>query len=337
MMMLEAIRLSLVAEEERKKKEEKEAKKEAKKKEKAEKKAEKAAKKMYSAGGNSSASASGSALSLSLPGIGRRRGNSGGSAFLREAANSADKGKSVDRGSPAFAAAEVSGSLAPLDFGSSSIGSVLSSRHHLDTAGVGTPSPTDAVQPSPTATAPDKPSHLRQMSNASSPASSFVESAAGSLRNGFRGSSSSLDSPNASGTHLVGGTPDRDVDAGNPATEPMFNFRSLAEMIGREEEKENKSNHIEYSHGDARTYYGHLRGESSAMACDLPGETIDQSIATLKADPPNNNNSNYATNSMKLPTPELMITPVTPASTENSKQLGEGMIFGMDHARNVTQ
>src|SRR6202034_2553114 len=98
MMMLEAIRLSLAAEEERKRKEEKESRKEAKKKEKADKKAEKAAKKsMYSASGNSSANASGSALSLSLPGLGRRRGNSGSSTLLREAAMNVDKGKSVDR------------------------------------------------------------------------------------------------------------------------------------------------------------------------------------------------------------------------------------------------
>jgi hypothetical protein len=349
MMMLEAIRLSLAAEEERKKKVEKEAKKEAKKKEKAEKKAEKAAKKMYSAGGNnSSVSASGSALSLSLPGIGRRRGNSGSSAFLRETANTTDKGKSVDRGTHS-SATEASGPPAPLDLGRSSIGTVLSSRHHLDSAGTGAPL-ADTLQPSPTTTAPERPSHLRQMSNASSPASSFVESTTGSLRNGFHGSSSSLDSPNASGTHLVGGTPDREVDAGNPAVEPMFNFRSLAEIIGREEEKENRSNHIEYSHGDSNSSFGHhQRGESSASARSLQEETMDQSIATLKVDPPGKDDKNpdgtkhdfEDSNSIKLPTPELMITPVTPASIEpsdgDSKQLGEGLSFDMTQTDRVTQ
>lgn len=81
MMMMEAIRLSLVAEEERKKKAEKEAAKEAKKKAKEDKKKEKKEKKgVY---GSGASSASGSALSL-LPGIGRRRGNSGASNLQRE-------------------------------------------------------------------------------------------------------------------------------------------------------------------------------------------------------------------------------------------------------------
>jgi hypothetical protein len=105
MMMMEAIRLSIAAEEERKQKEEKEAKKEAKKKEKAEKKAEKKADKAAKKGvygSGAAGSASGSALSLALPIVGRRRGNSGSSAIAREgvAANNAnaDKGKNVDRG-----------------------------------------------------------------------------------------------------------------------------------------------------------------------------------------------------------------------------------------------
>ena len=56
MMLMEAIRLSLASEEDRRKKEEKEAKKEAKKKEKEAKKAEKAAKKsgLYTMNSNAS-------------------------------------------------------------------------------------------------------------------------------------------------------------------------------------------------------------------------------------------------------------------------------------------
>ncbi len=80
MMMMEAIRLSLAAEEERKRKAEKEAAKEAKKKAKEEKKREKKERKVY---GSGPSSASGSALSLSLPGLGRRRGNSGASQLHR--------------------------------------------------------------------------------------------------------------------------------------------------------------------------------------------------------------------------------------------------------------
>jgi hypothetical protein len=348
MMMLEAIRLSLAAEEERKRKEEKEARKEAKKKEKADKKAEKAAKKsMYSAGGTSSASASGSALSLSLPGLGRRRGNSGSSTLLREAAMNADKGKNVDRSNNSGPAGD--SSTTPLTIGKPAISTVLSSRQHLDTGLAALPL-TDAPQPSPTATAPEKPSHLRQMSNASSPASSFMESLPGSLRNGgFHGSSSSLDSPNTSGTHLGGGTPDREADAGSAGTEPMFNFRSLAEMMGREEEKEDAAKHIEHlNSGD----YDIEEGESSVIIENPFDDRMEISVSTLKADDgehdysmeitphPNGDGAMLGVGS-KLPTPELMVTPVTPAASspreEESKQLGVGMQYLMDDGRNVTQ
>lgn len=213
--------------------------------------------------------------------------------------------------------------------------------------------PIDAASPSPTATAPEKPSHLRQMSNASSPASSFIESVPGSLRNGFHGSSSTVDSPNASGTHLSG-TPDRDGDPGSAGTEPMFNFRSLAEMMGREDEKENGENRPIVEHAEGITDListGRERGESSASAAlteTSEGGGMEESVATLKVDTPspgefedengkpgpidisgNGNNDTHGGTRPKLPTPELMITPVTPAATTNrdeqSKQLGAGM------------
>lgn len=342
MMMLEAIRLSLAAEEERKRKEEKEARKEAKKKEKADKKAEKAAKKsMYSASGTSSASASGSALSLSLPGIGRRRGNSGSSTLLREAAMNADKGKSVDRSNNSGTVSE--SSTVPIAIGKPAVSTLSSSRNHLET-GLAAGPLTDAPQTSPTATAPEKPSHLRQMSNASSPASSFMESLPGSLRNGgFHGSSSSLDSPNTSGTHIGSGTPDRDAESGSAGTEPMFNFRSLAEMMGREDEKEDAAKHIEHlSSGNHDIEEGETSVILENPLEDRLGDDLEQSVTTLKADDGYcEGNMEIAQHSSrdramlgvgsKLPTPELMVTPVTPAATgsqeEEGKQLGAGMGF----------
>lgn len=363
MMMMEAIRLSLAAEEERKKKEEKAAAKEAKKKEKADKKAEKKAQKgMYSAGGSS---ASGSALSLSLPGVGRRRGNSGSSAFLREATlnqtatnNSTgsvlsnDKGKTVDRG-------VTSSPSAPIPIGGSSMGSAMqssSARHNVDSGLAAIPqNDTLALTQSPTnATQPEKPSHLRQMSNVSSAASSFVESVPGSLRNGntFRnGSTSSIDSPNASGTHLAGtqGNEDGGSGSGTPGTEPMFNFRSLAAMIDREDEKDkdSQSEHVE----DSSRRRGHQRGESSASAFDTSDEPLEQRRPTLKPDIDLNGHDDediYGNDDNdKVPRhaqfqglghmemPELTVTPVTPAPGDHtSKQLGEGMNF---EVRNVTQ
>lgn len=201
MMFMEAVRLSLATEEERKRKEEKALRKEAKKRQQAEKKAQKkASKDPY--GGNISG-ASGSSLSL---GLGRRRGNSGASALRVEATvqgasqvnkpedspgtdveNSGDqpgKGKGVDRG-PEEAAV-----------GSSSTATSL-------------PIPTGRPRGS---------SHLRQMSNASSLGSSLADTPSGSYTG-----------PGFTGPDGTASRPEGDRDTGS---EPMFNFRSLAELVG---------------------------------------------------------------------------------------------------------
>jgi hypothetical protein len=162
-----------------------------------------------SAGGSGNGSASGSALSLLLPGMfpgmGRKRGNSG-SSVLREATNNGsssalhapssnsalapasglsgekDKGKSVDRGEPP----SISNSTTTQATPSISINNAMS-RHQLDGGAPQLP-PLDlagSVSPSNNnglgmgsamgGSAPSKPSHLRTMSNTSSPASSIVE------------------------------------------------------------------------------------------------------------------------------------------------------------------
>ncbi|KAL8922134.1 MAG: hypothetical protein Q9208_005329 [Pyrenodesmia sp. 3 TL-2023] len=86
-----------------------------------------------------------------------------------------------------------------------------------------------------------RPSHLRTISNVSS-FSSSDESLPGPSRNPFQGSSSSLEaSPNTSGLNT--GHPGSSSEAfvsGKPsgagaALEPMLNFRSLAEMIGNDD------------------------------------------------------------------------------------------------------
>lgn len=205
MMFMEAVRLSLAAEEERKKKEAKALRKDAKKKEQADKKAaKKAAKDPY---GGSVSGASASSLSL---GLGRRRGNSGASNLRLEAtvqgalqpgpaestealsqaqsspasqAPGADgitgKGKSVDRSVDASTPEGASSSAIPIRSGGS---------------------------------------HLRQMSNASSLGSSLVDSAPGSF--------------SAGGFLNIDGIGQRREGDGEEASEPMFNFRSLAELVG---------------------------------------------------------------------------------------------------------
>jgi len=114
MMMMEAIRLSLAAEEERKTKADKEATKEAKKKE----------KRVY---GSGASLASGSALSLSLPGPGRRRGNSGASNLAREITaedmeSPTAKGKGVDR--------SVTSAPSPLNFAAVGAAVGTEASHH---------------------------------------------------------------------------------------------------------------------------------------------------------------------------------------------------------------
>lgn len=220
MMFMEAVRLSLASEEERKKKEEKAARKEEKKREKEEKKA---AKKQGTSpyGG----SGGGSVSSLSLPGFGRRRGNSTTSNLRMEATvqgattvsrsdesspttenndpyrsddnSTGSKGKGVDRGpSPEQSATTTEGGS------SAAAGS-------LPVPGTGRGG-----------------SHLRQMSNASSVGSSGADSPAGSYAaQGLQ----PLD-PRASGTSLGAQSDEGDRDPNN--NEPMFNFHSLAEIVG---------------------------------------------------------------------------------------------------------
>lgn len=340
MMMMEAIRLSLAAEEERKKKTEKKAAKEAKKRAKEDKKREKKERKgVY---GSGASSASGSALSLSLPGLGRRRGNSGASNLAREvtpedAEPTTSKGKGVDRSPPA-----TSSPSAPIDFpraGNSSSG--IPGARHLDTSTLTNIQESQNGSSSPTA--PDKPSHLRQMSTASSPASSFMESIPGSLRNDFHGhgSSSSLDTPNASGTNIAGhtsGTPEGGDSSGNAGSEPMFNFQSLAAMIGHEDEdKADAARHIEHLHGGPESSSDHQEGSTSVL---------EESVATLKIDDVKKEVAREAEAARQTTllepqssTPEVLITPVTPAALNHDehegKQLGSG--WTEEYAREITQ
>ncbi|QPG94233.1 hypothetical protein C2857_005447 [Epichloe festucae Fl1] len=199
MMFMEAVRLSLATEEERKRKEDKVLRKEAKKQQQADKKAQRKVSTDPYGGSVSGASAS----SLSL---GRRRGNSGASALRVEATlqgasqaartedspatepeskdDTAGKGKGVDRG--------------PQD--SSNGGN--STTGALPIAAGGSRGN----------------SHLRQMSNASSLVSSLADSPSGSYAG-----------PGCAGADGTGSRSDAERDTGS---EPMFNFRSLAELVG---------------------------------------------------------------------------------------------------------
>lgn len=309
MMMMEAIRLSLASEEERKKKEEKEAKKEAKKKEKEAKKVGKVAKKMAMYSNSASQS------TLGLDGAAE--------SILNESPTTQSKGKGVDRmgdaavPSPLFDEANWSRDLTVI--------------HQPDSASSGsqaTENPPDRLErnsnqlqpsdarplPSPYGREPQKPSHLRHISNASSSGSSFVESAPGSLRDGVAGSNSSFEiSPNASGLQISRGnaapdSPRSATPGGGAGTEPMFNFRSLAAMIDNKE-KEGESAHIENTHDQDNDIYQGQNGEKSSNEspdhrCRGDDHALDQSTATLKAEVMFEGSTGEGT----IDTPDVMVT-----------------------------
>jgi hypothetical protein len=217
MMLMEAIRLSLASEEERRKKEEKEAKKDAKKKSKEEKKAEKAARKssFYPSNLNHSES------TLDSPHADALSSDYG-------------KGKSVQHDHPQNAS--------DLD-----LSSVLNKPNPYGTSpNDGGQTRVDRSRPqlftdsySPYGNNSYRPSHLRTLSNVSSSASSNADSGRG-LHRGSGSRSSFEASPSNSGVNI----PHTDVQesfshgtptGGGAGLEPMFNFRSLAAMIGSDE------------------------------------------------------------------------------------------------------
>ena len=281
MMMMEAIRLSLASEEERKKKEDKEAKKEAKKKGKEMKKAEKAARKrvVYSNSANPS--------SLGLDGI--------VASLLEESPSAQDKGKGIDRstnGTPLVPPSSKKDTSATVT--STSAPAAGNLQNYLDQIRAQLQTTDDYTLASPSGCEPQKPSHLRQISNASSSASSYVESVPGSLKNGLAGSSSSLEaSPNASGLHIpprdtVSNVPGSATPGGGAGTEPMFNFRSLAAMID-DEEKDDTSVHIENirHQGDipSENGTGHSPNhKSSEVIHGSNSISLEQSTVTLQAE-----------------------------------------------------
>lgn len=197
MMMMEAIRLSLASEEERRRREEKEAKKDAKKREKEAKKADKVARKTGLYSGNPSSTA----LEVPSESAAMSKVTSSSSSVMgEETSSAAGKGKGVDRAAPATPP-DTSGPTSASNTGPSD----------------------QTTQPADQSTLaePPRPSHLRHVSSASSSFSSIME---------------------ANPDERVGGHVA--TDGSNTSLEPMFNFRSLAAVIG-DEDKGHESEHVE--------------------------------------------------------------------------------------------
>ncbi|KAL3475331.1 hypothetical protein BJX99DRAFT_159201 [Aspergillus californicus] len=176
MMMMEAIRLSLASEEERRKRDEKDARKDAKKREKEAKKAEKMARKAGLYSNNASSSA------LDSPSDGRLgKITSSSSSITGEETASPSKGKAVDRASPSDNLAEQMDSAYSDDLSAG-----LTEQQTQSPPAITTSAPRE----------PSKPSHLRHVSSASSSFSSLVESVSeepGGLSQSGDGTSSSAE------------------------------------------------------------------------------------------------------------------------------------------------
>lgn len=244
LMMLEGIRASLATEEERHRQEDKVAKKEAKKAEKEAKKKEKAARKaekagLYSNGANASRSGLSTRSETSL-GAGEPSSSaaSKGKATLRTATESSPKTEPslLSRRMPQRSESDVGLQPHPFVWDSQA-----GAQSHLERARAQL-NPELSPSSLPFGSSNYKPSHLRTTSNVSSSASSINESLPGSGRNAYQGSSSSLEpSPSASGENIgqasssseafMSGTP----PGGGAGIEPMFNFRSLAAMVGKDD------------------------------------------------------------------------------------------------------
>lgn len=215
MMMMEAIRLSLASEEERRKKEEKEVKREAKRREKDAKKADKAARKNGIYGNNASSSG------VDGPAEAKSTRTASGLAAGEET-SFAGKGKGVERVSPtATASAEQSSGASS---GNASPVPPAVNQTEQDPASA-------PIQPAaPAGMESSKRSHLRHVSSASSSLSSLVES----------------------------GTDERGAggDGNHASLEPMFNFRSLAAVIGDEEKRDEPAEHVEHTQTSRPTEEG---------------------------------------------------------------------------------
>ncbi|EME41358.1 hypothetical protein DOTSEDRAFT_73692 [Dothistroma septosporum NZE10] len=240
LMMMEAIRLSLAAEEERKRKEEKEAQKDAKKRAKAdkkeEKKAEKAVRKGVAAGGALyHAGTNDSNSTWASTSMARSSSNLGGQPIAEEQVQG--KGKQPVQDFAGFNPLAEPTSTLNRDVSPES----SNAQRHLEESRANLQPPASAPINTP---ANPRSSHLRELSNASSAASSFIESP----QPGSIPASSDLPShlditPGAqndnSNLSSTTGTP----AATASSAEPMFNFRSLAAMIGKEERNE----HVEHA------------------------------------------------------------------------------------------
>ena len=248
LMMMEAIRLSLAAEDDRKRRDEKEARKEAKKKAKEDKKEAKQAEKLARKGGTSApmygAGPNDSSSTWASTSMARSTSNLGAQHMIPEE-EVQGKGKAP--------AQDFSG-IHPLSDPSSTLNTEMKEEDEdvpSDRIASGNEDPQRHLEESRTKLQPSAAvpipiasrisPHTRHLSNASSAASSFNDSNPSSLR-----ADSNL--PSAGASNLDVTSAGQDSAPATPGLEPMLNFRSLAAMIGDEEGKDaHEGEHIEHA------------------------------------------------------------------------------------------
>lgn len=285
LMMMEAIRLSLAAEEERKRKEEKEAEKKAKKEEKKKAKEEKKAQKQGRKSGF---------FPIDIP--------DDNPAPAGPSGQGDSKGKAIDRSGAGFN--PMSEPTSTLNTGASS-SARADPQKHLEESRARIQKPADSL------------------SNASSSASSFAESETESTRVndvGANSGSSFEPSPNTSGVSLGGGASPVDANFGNDTppgggagTEPMFNFRSLAAVIGTEEDREkSNSEHIE-DIGPSTTPAEASEQEKTSLEQESPGLNVPGlSPASAEGSSATRSRGDSGESSSSSAPPPVLVTPASP-------------------------
>jgi hypothetical protein len=275
LMMMEAIRLSLAAEEDRKKREEKDAAKEAKKDTKKKAKELKKVAKAQSRVGSGF-------HPIEIDGIEESEAGS---------SSAAGKGKEVDRAGGA--------GFNPMSEPTSTINTTPmkdDAQRYLEDSRAQIRRKTSSNNMGPLETVDEGASHrsaLRNLShsNASSSASSFAESFENSLRHPGQDNlapGSSIE-PSPSGSNINLST--NDTPQGTPGTEPMFNFQSLADTITPEERNEKDSGpqfienvgSKEPSSKETSSGGPLLQATSESASSDKPG--LEDSTMTLKPAP----------------------------------------------------
>jgi hypothetical protein len=282
LMMMEAIRLSLAAEEDRKRKEEKEAAKEAKKDTKKKAKELKKVAKAQSRVGSGF-------HPIEIDGIEESEAGS---------SSAAGKGKEVDRAGGA--------GFNPMNEPTSTINTAPMKddpQKHLEDSRAQIRRKTSSSNLGPLETVDEGASHrsaLRNLShsNVSSSASSYAESYDNSLRQPGQDSlaqGSSIE-PSPSGSNINLST--NDTPQGTPGTEPMFNFQSLAEAITPEEQSEKDAGpqYIENvgskEPSSKDTSSGGLLLPTKSESASLDRSGLEDSTMTLKPAPASATNHN---------------------------------------------